>query len=136
MHTIKKKKIIVDVLMIIGMFFSMSLQLFGPGVHKLIGLLTFLLFLVHNLLNRQWYKGLFKGKYTPVRIAHTITNYLVILAMIGIIVSGVMLSKELAQGFDGMTTGRILHNISSYIGCIGIAVHIGFHLKRRNRYDD
>ncbi len=136
MHTTKKKKIIVDVLMILGMFFSMGLQMFGPGVHKMIGLLTFLLFFVHNLLNRKWYRGLRKGKYSPTRLAHTVTNFGVILAMIGVMVSGVMLSKEMAQGLDGMTIGRILHNASSYAGCIGIAMHIGFHLKRSNHHDD
>ncbi len=134
MYTTRKK--IVDVLMIVGMFFSMSLQMFGTGVHKGIGLLTCILFLVHNLLNRQWYRGLCKGTYSPIRIAHTLTNLVVILAMIGIMVSGVMLSGEMAQGFDGMTAGRILHNVSSYIGCIGIALHIGFHLKRRKAHDD
>ncbi len=132
----KNIKLIIDVAMIASMFYSMSLHLFGVGVHKMIGLLTFVLFIVHNLLNRKWYKGLCKGKYSPVRIAHTVTNLLVILAIVGVMVSGVMLSKEMAQGFDGMTTGRILHNVSSYIGCIGIAVHIGFHLKGRKHYDD
>ncbi len=114
----------------------MSLQLFGPGVHMLVGLLTFILFIVHNILNGQWYKSLFKGKYTPKRIAHTVTNYVVILSMIGIMVSGVMLSKEMAKGFDGMTTGRILHNVCSYVECIGIAIHIGFHLRGRMIHDD
>ncbi len=131
-----KTKLIIDVAMIAAMFFSMSLQLFGTGVHKMIGLLTFLLFLVHNLLNRKWFRRIPKGKYTPIRLAHTITNLTVLLAMLGVMVSGGMLSKELAQGFDGMTTGRILHNASSYLGCIGIALHIGFHLKRRKNHDD
>ncbi len=136
MHKTKTKKILVDVFMLLGIFFSMSLQTFGPGVHKLIGLVTFLLFIVHNILNRKWYKALFQGNYSPTRIAHTATNFLVILAMIGVMVSGVMLSKDLAQGLDGMTTGRILHNLSSYFGCTGIAVHIGFHLKGSKNHDD
>ncbi len=136
MHANNRKKTVVDVLMLVGMFFSMSLQLFGPGVHKLIGLLTFLLFILHNVLNRQWYKGLFKGKYSPIRIAHTVTNFVVMLAMVGIMVSGVMLAKEMAQGLEGMTTGRILHNVCSYMECIGIAIHIGFHLKGRKCHDD
>ncbi len=131
-----KTKLIIDVAMITAMFFSMSFHLFGVGVHKMIGLLTFVLFIIHNILNRQWFRGLFKGKYTPIRIAHNATNLVVILAMTGIMVSGVMLSKEMAQGLDGMTTGRILHNICSYAGCIGIALHIGFHLKGRKHHDD
>ncbi len=132
----KNIKLIIDTLMIVAVFFSMSFHRFGMGVHKMIGLLTFILLIVHNILNRQWFRGLFKGKYTPIRIAQNVTNLVVILAMIGIMVSGVMLSMEMAQGLDGMTTGRILHNVSSYVACIGIAIHIGFHLRRRNHHDD
>ncbi len=130
-------KLIVDILMIIGMFFSMSFHLLGVGTHKLIGLLAFLLFIVHNLLNRKWFKALFKGKYNSMRTLHTITNIITVLAMLGIMASGVMLSKEMAAGFgDGMTMGRILHNTCSYVCCVGIALHIGFHLKRRKNHDD
>ncbi len=133
----KNTKRIIDTAMIVAMFFSMSFQLFGVGVHKMLGLLTFILFIVHSLLNRQWYKGLFKGKYSPIRIGRTITNLAVALAMIGIMVSGVLLSKEMAAGSgNAMTTGRVLHNVSSYTGCVGIALHIGSHLKRRNAHDD
>lgn len=132
-----KTKITIDVLMIIGMFFSMSFHLFGMGTHKMIGMLTFLLFILHNILNRNWYKALFKGTYSPSRMAHTITNILVIFAMIGVMVSGVMLAKDVAAGLgDALTAGRILHNVCSYTGCIGIALHIGFHLRRRTQHDD
>ncbi len=126
-------KIFVDVLMIIGMFFSMSLQLFGAGTHKLIGLATFLLFLVHNVLNRKWYRALWKGKYRKNRILHTLVNLFVMISMIGIMASGFMLAKEMANGaISGqMTAGRVLHLISSYAECVGIAVHIGLHLKGR-----
>ncbi len=128
MHS--KSKIIVDVLMMIGMAFSMSFHLFGAGTHKLIGLLTFVLFIIHNILNRRWYKGLFKGKYTPARMIHAITNMVVMIAVISIMISGVMLSKDMANGLrETMTLGRILHLASSYIAQVGIALHIGFHLK-------
>ncbi len=39
-----KTKLTIDILMIASMFFSMSFHLFGMGVHKMIGLLTFILF--------------------------------------------------------------------------------------------
>ncbi len=131
-----KTKNTIDILMIIAMFFSMSFHLFGIGTHKLIGLLAFILFIIHNFLNHRWFKGLGKGNYTPLRIMHTITNLIVIASVIGIMVSGIMLSKDMANGLaDTMTDGRILHLLSSYISCIGIALHIGFHLKGKKRND-
>ncbi len=127
-----KSRLVIDVLMIIGMFFSMNFHFFGVGTHKMIGLATFLFFIIHNILNRKWYKTLFSGKYKMIRIVHTFTNIVTIVAMFGIIVSGVILSKEMANGVvDEMTIGRILHLVSSYVECIGIALHIGFHLKKR-----
>ncbi len=131
-----RTKLAVDVAMMVGLCFSMSLQLFGAGIHKGIGLLTFLLFFLHNLLNRTWYSSLFRGRYTVRRRIHTATNILVLLGMAGIMASGAMLSRELAAGLgEGMTPGRVLHNLSSYLSCVGIALHIGFHLKRRNNDD-
>ncbi len=128
---------IVDIAMIVGMVCSMMFHLLGVGVHKGIGSLTFVLFLIHNFLNRQWYRSLFKGKYSSARIAHTVTNFVVALAMVGIMVSGVMLSKDLAAGLgDTMSIGRILHNVCSYAACIGIAIHVGFHWKGRKNHDD
>lgn len=131
-----KSKLIIDVLMIIGMCISMSFHLFGVGTHKLIALVTFILFIVHNILNRRWYKGAFKGEYMLFRIIHVITNLVVMIAVLGITVSGVLLSKEMANGFvDTMTIGRILHLVSSYTACGGIALHIGFHLKGKKNDD-
>ncbi len=127
----------MNVLMMIGMFFSMGFHFLGIGSHKLIGLFTVLLFIVHNVRNKSWYRSLFKGRYGPVRTVSTILNAVMWLAMIGIMVSGVLLSKEMTAGLGGtMTAGRILHNVSSYIGCAGIALHIGLHLKRRTNHDD
>ena len=57
--------------------------------------------------------------------------------MIGIVVSGGMLAKGVEADLgDAMTTGRILPNVCGYGACIGIAAHIGFHLKGRTHHDD
>lgn len=126
----EKTKIVVDVCLIFGVFLSMSLHSCGPGVHKIAGMFTFILFIVHNILNRGWYRGLLSGEYTISRIAYTITNIVVIISMIGIVLSGVMLSKEMhsASTAAALTDGRILHLVSSYVSCAAIVLHIVFHL--------
>ncbi len=131
-----KSKITIDVLMMIGMFLSISVDLLGTGGHKIAGLLTFILFIAHNALNFRWYKTIFKGKYSVSRFIHSATNIIVLLAMIGLMVSGIMLSKEMAGAVIShpMTFARMLHIGCTALGYGGVALHIGFHLKRRVEY--
>ena len=53
----------------------------------------FVLFIFHHLLNRNWYSNLFRGKYTPLRILQTAADVLLLAAMIGLMVSGIILSR-------------------------------------------
>ena len=71
-----KTKLTIDVLLMIGTFFSMGFHLFGMGIHKMVGMVTFLLLILHQILNRNWYKALFRGRYSLLRMAHTVTNFL------------------------------------------------------------
>ena len=126
----KNSRLLLHVCMLAGLFFSMSSHSFGMGVHKLIGTLTILLLLAHILSHRRWYRGAFRGKGN----FRLILNLLMLLALAGILLSGGMLAKDIGSGLgDTMTAGRLLHNISSYVFCIGIAIHIGFHFKVENR---
>ncbi len=50
-----------------------------------------------------------------------------LLAMAGMMYSGVLLSRELRLGLTGLTFGRGLHVLSSYWGFVGIGLHIGLH---------
>ena len=54
----------------------------------------FVLFIFHHLLNRNWYSNLFRGKYTPLRILQTAADVLLLAAMIGLMVSGIILSSD------------------------------------------
>lgn len=43
---------------------QMGYLLLGEAVHEWLGILLFLLFLLHHLLNRGWHKNLLRGIYT------------------------------------------------------------------------
>ena len=59
-------KIIVDMLMTLLLLFLMGYQLWGEVAHEWAGAGMLVLFLAHHILNRGWYKSLFKGRYTPM----------------------------------------------------------------------
>lgn len=123
-------KIVVDVLMTLALLFLMGYQFWGDVAHEWAGAGMFLLFILHHILNGNWYKSLFKGKYTPVRIFQLILDILVFLTMIGLMVSGIMLSNHVFAFLSirgGMSFARLLHMAASHWGFVLMALHLGLH---------
>ncbi len=123
-------KIVVDVLMTLGLLFLMGYQFWGDVAHEWVGAGMFLLFILHHVLNGNWYKSLIKGRYTPSRIFQLIVDLLVFLAMIGLMVSGIMLSNHVFSFLNihgGMSFARLLHMAASHWGFVLMALHLGLH---------
>ena len=62
-------KKVVDILMTIIFIMLMCNQLTGIFTHEVLGVSVIVLFIIHQILNRNFYKGLFKGKYNKLRVA-------------------------------------------------------------------
>ena len=123
-------KIITDALMTFALLFLMGYQFWGDIAHEWAGAGMFILFIAHHILNKGWYRSLFKGKYTPARIFQLIVDILVFLAMVGLMVSGVILSNHVFAFLNirgGMAFARVLHMSASYWGFVLMAVHLGLH---------
>lgn len=123
-------KIVVDALMTLGLLFLMGYQFWGDAAHEWVGAGMFLLFILHHILNGNWYKSLFKGRYTPSRIFQLIVDLLVFLAMIGLMVSGIMLSNHVFSFLNihgGMSFARLTHMAASHWGFVLMALHLGLH---------
>ena len=87
-------KIMVDVLMTVVLLFLMGYQFWGDVAHEWVGAGMFLLFIIHHILNGNWYKTLIRGKYSPLRCFQVIIDLLVFLTMLGLMISGIMLSNH------------------------------------------
>ena len=123
-------KIVIDVLMTLGLLFLMGYQFWSDAAHEWAGAGMFLLFILHHVLNGNWYKSLFKGRYTPSRIFQVVVDLLVFLAMIGLMVSGIMLSNHVFSFLNihgGMSFARLLHMAASHWGLVLMALHLGLH---------
>lgn len=129
----KKKfvcKIVIDVIMTILLLVLMARQLTGNSAHEWLGAGMFILWIVHQILNRNWYSHLFKGKYTHTRILQTVTNFSVLLSMLGLMVSGIILSREVFVFLPisgGIALARPLHVLSAFWGFVLMALHLGLH---------
>lgn len=129
----KKKliyKISIDVIMTILLVLLMGRQLTGDSLHEWLGAGIFTLWILHHILNRSWYKHLFKGKYTPMRILQTVTNVAVFISMLGIMVSGIILSREVFAFLPisgGIAMARTLHMLGAFWGFVLMSLHLGLH---------
>lgn len=120
----------LDLVMTVLLLCQMAYMLIGEAAHEWMGAAMFVLFLLHHVLNWRWYRNLVKGKYTALRILQTVVDFLVLLAMIGLMDSGIMLSREVFAFLPirgGMGFARILHMLAAYWGFILMSVHLGLH---------
>ena len=123
-------KIGIDLAMTILLPCQMAYMLIGEAAHEWMGTGMFALFILHHILNWQWYKNLRKGVYSPLRILQTALNFLVLFSMLGLMISGVMLSRTVFAFIPihgGMSIARTLHMLASYWGLIFMSLHIGMH---------
>lgn len=124
-------KIIIDSLMFIIMLLEFSKVFTGQFVHELLGIIFLVLFILHNLININFYKKLFKGKYNNTRILMTIVNIGLLLFITLTILLGIPISKKIFVFFhidSGMLISK-LHILFSYYSLIFMAMHLGLHYK-------
>ena len=125
----KRARIIVDFLMVVFFVALMLNQITGVLIHEIFGIGVFVLFLVHHLLNRNFYKTILKGKLTKLRTAILITDVLLFTMMILMVISSFLIS-QLVFSFLGITNqlvGRKLHILSAYSIYLLSAFHLGLH---------
>lgn len=123
-------KIFVDLVMTVLLLLLMAYLLVGEEAHEWIGLAMFCLFIFHHVLNWKWHGNLFRGKYTFLRMMQTLLNILLLAAMIGLMASGIILSREVFDFLPisgGMGFARTLHMLASYWGFLLMSLHLGLH---------
>ena len=123
-------KKLLDIAMTIMFIILMGYYITGNTVHEILGTITFILFIIHNILNIKWYKSIFKGKHNFQRTFHIVINLLLFLAMIGMMISGIMISSKVFSFLDIPTTmfARRLHMLSTSWGFVLMSIHVGFHI--------
>lgn len=96
----KKIKILVDILMTLIFILLMCNQITGVFTHEILGISTFVLFIIHHILNKNFYKNIFKGKYNKLRIAYLVIDSLLFIMMIIMIISSLMFSQYLFRNLE------------------------------------
>lgn len=123
-------KFTVDIMMTVLLLFLMGYQFWGETAHEWIGAGMFFLFIAHHILNFSWYRSIFKGKYTAVRVVTLCIDLLVLLAMLMQMYSGIVMSRYVFDFIPingGMSLARRLHILGAYWGFLLMSLHLGLH---------
>lgn len=123
-------KIIVDLLMLFAMPVLMAYMLAGEVLHEWLGVGIFVLFILHHILNFQWIKNIFHGKYTVSHIINTTVNILILCMIIDLAYSGIVLSRHIFVDLDinaSRADARKIHMFCSYWAYTLMSLHFGFH---------
>ncbi|KYZ75149.1 hypothetical protein AXX12_13310 [Anaerosporomusa subterranea] len=124
-------KIAIDFFLTIGLLLLMAYELIGEAVHEWIGTGVLLLCILHHILNWNWISHLLKGNYTAYRILQTIVTAFVFLSIVGLMISGIILSRHVFAFLpisDGHSVARTLHMLCAYWGFVLMSAHMGLHL--------
>lgn len=127
----KKARMLIDIIMFVLFIILMGYHITGNKLHEILGIITFILFIIHHVLNRKWYKALPKGKYNGQRIVSTIVDFLLLIDMLCIMISAIMISTTVFSFLNIKTNmiARFLHLCATSWGLILIGIHLGLHLR-------
>ena len=124
----RKIKITLDVVMTALLFAVMAFPVTGEDLHEWLGIAMLVLFVPHHILNQNWHKNLFKGRFAPARWMYLIVYAALFFIMAGLVISGFLLSPI---AFDlhiyAGVFARKLHMLSAAWGYLFMAAHIGLH---------
>ena len=123
-------RLTADILMTFALLFLTGYQFWGEAAHEWVGAGMFVLFILHHILNANWHKRLFQGKYTPARVLTLVIDILTLLSMLALMYSGIVMSRHVFAFLpieSGLALARKLHILGAYWGFILMSLHLGLH---------
>ena len=100
-------------------------------VHEALGAALIALWILHNALNRGYYKSLFKGKYSLRRAIGLAVNIGALAASVLLAASGIILSNRVFRFLNisgGLGFARPVHLVASHWYFVFIAFHFALHV--------
>ena len=127
-----KSKIVLDIIMFILLLLCMSYSLIGTKWHEYLGIILCIGFIIHCILQKNYFAKIISLKYTLYNSFILIINLLTFLTMFGLIISSLIfldyIPLFLKTSFPNLINfARTLHLLSAYWGFILISMHIGLH---------
>jgi len=124
-------RLAIDLGMGILMLMEMASVITDNTIHEFAGILLFVIFIIHNVLNRRWYRKVLKGRYNVLRILNITINLSLMAFMAVLAVSAVPISRTVFSflGLGGDMAARQVHVMAAYWAFIFMSIHLGMHWK-------
>ena len=123
---------LIDVALLI-LFFSGLASMFLPAnVHEILGCFFIVLVIVHNIINRNFYRSIPHGKITKSRLLNCICMMIFSLSLGALIFSGIALSNYIFADLNipNIINWRALHLASAIITLFVLFVHLLIYANR------
>lgn len=123
-------KIVIDICMTILLFVLMAFHYVGLQWHEITGASMLVFFILHHILNGNWYRALGKGKYRSGRVLLTVVDVVLLVDMLLLMFSGITMSRYAFRFLDipvSKSWARGMHMTASYAGFLLMGFHIGLH---------
>ena len=124
-------KRIVDAAMTVLLLCLMAYQVTGEMAHEWIGMGMTVIVIVHQILNRKWYRALVRGKYNPYRSITTVLNILLIASFALTAFCGMSMSSyavPFLYGIAPVSFVRRMHLSMSHWAFVLMGLHLGMHI--------
>ena len=125
-------RIVADAALAVLFVVVMATALVQEAPHEYLGIAVFVAVVAHIVLNRRWFKALFRGRYNAMRVLQLLAVVGLLACIIGQIASSLVLSKY-AFGFlpalPGAGWARRVHMLCSYWGFVFAFAHAGLQFK-------
>lgn len=128
-------KMIINIIMLLIMISLMNKNFTGMKAHEIFGIILFILFFIHKIINiktiKVFCKNLFNKNFKVENKVLFILDILLFVVIIGIITTGILISNNLFKGIfiGNRSIIKKIHIFLSWWSLILISIHIGFHLK-------
>ena len=131
MNKTQTKKFI-DIALIILFIIELGGFFVPSNIHVILGILFFILILIHNILNIGFYKNLFNGKYNWVRTLNTLCIFLFGISIIALAISGIAITSNLFPANSSLAelNWRSIHLNATIISLILLVLHVFYYSKR------
>ena len=122
----------LDVVLLIMFFFLIGGMFFPTPLHEVSGCIFILLVIVHNVFNKGFYRGIFKGDYLFRRKLNAVCILLFAVSIAALMVSGIALSQTVFPGLNisNDINWRSIHLSAAICSLVALFIHILFHAKR------
>ncbi len=125
-------RILVDAALAVLFVAVMATALVQEAPHEYLGIAVFACVAAHVVLNRRWFKALFRGRYNATRVLQLAAVVGLVACIVGQMASSIVLSK-FAFGFlpalPGAGWARRVHMLCSYWGFVFAFAHAGLQIK-------